>query len=324
MAVRAGNFGAVDVKQTSESIRRRPVSISVDDLRSSDFDVVEFYKNHEAVSSALGIDLDATIELARALPLGLRHEEHRDMRRHLARVLALGQRRLLPALPDLVRDHFAVLDKPGRHDLLTGACKPFVNKCIALLSGTALDPVQFDALSDIFDPGIGFRKRKQLEVRTKRLLEDARRQSSSDDPADAAYALAVAVMGRDALLGSLVFSLSAYLKTIRGTQINSGQFSAVPSDTGVPYVWRVGVGAKTEGETFECHLGQLVGADDSARMKLFGMGAHTCLGKTHSLKIFEAMSDFLAQRTLTVKDVASSAIDKHVLKIPASFEIELE
>lgn len=312
------------MNKANSSIRRRTANMPIECLRSSDYDVVEFYKNHETVSETLGLDLTATVALARALPLGLRDAEHQELRFELAKILAEGKRKLMPQLPNLVEMHFGLLDVPGIHDLLHDVCKPFVNDCMGILAGTQIENREFDNLSDIFDPAIGFSKRKRLEANTKRLLTQAIESSKTHDKNGAAFQLAVAVMGRDALLGSIAFSLHRHFVLVKDSAINARRFPMVPTDTGVPYIWRIGVAPKTEGKTYECHLGQLVGADDDERLKLFGLGAHTCLGKVHSLKIFEALSEHLSRKGRTVRMVSISQMEKHVLKIPETFEIGLE
>jgi hypothetical protein len=303
----------------TSAMRRREKRIAIDQLRSPSFDVVELYKNHQAVSKALSLDFDAIICLAKALPLGLRGREHREMRKELATVLAEGKRQLQPRLPELVKKHFKLLTKAGHHDLLADVCRPFVNECMELLSGLALKPEQFDNLSDIFDPGAGVAKRRRLEVTTQNLLK-----SASETAGDRGlYGIAVAVMGRDALLASLVFSLHRHFSQLQGREIGSSCFSRVPQDTAIPYVWRVGVDKGNDGDVFECCLNELIGSDDDERMKLFGAGQHTCLGKSHTLQIFETLSEFLSDQKGIVASVKTASIDMHVLKIPEYFEIEL-
>jgi hypothetical protein len=91
----------------------------------------------------------------------------------------------------------------------------------------------------------------------------------------------------------------------------------------VPYVWRISLAPETEGEAFECRLDELVGQGDEQRLKLFGIGQHTCLGKTHSLKIFQQISDFLSERQRPVVSIDVVEKGRHVLRLPEELHVEL-
>lgn len=308
---------------TTDSVRHRLDHIPIECLRSGKYDVVEFHKNHQIVQTAVGIELAATITLAKALPLGLRGDEHSALRAALARKLAAGKGRFLEALPALIEEHFSRLNRVGRHDLLRSVCKPFVNDCMELLSGANLDSELYDGLSDIFDPGIGVSKRRKLETLTKQLFEMTRQLDGNTDEQANLISIAVSVMGRDALLGTLAFSLYKFLTGVQGQSIGSQRFPPVPIDTGVPYVWRVSLEPDTEDQTFECRLDELLEQDESERLKLFGVGQHTCLGKAHSLKIFQVLSDYLSECELLVASVDVVERSRHVLKLPEELFVEL-
>lgn len=309
-------------QNSSARIRNRAERIEVSDLRSDAYEVVEFYKNHQMVDDALAIDLSSTIALAKALPVGLRGSEHRKMRADLAKILARGKQRLTLELPGVIHRHFAVLDEPGTHDFLDQVCRPFADDCIGILSGLPLDPEITKNLSDVFDPGAGIARRRRLESDIRTFLESVRGHCPVDVDDDGVTSLAVAVMGRDPLLGSLAFSLHRHFSACVGTAISSQVFPAVPSDTGVPYVWRVS--KSPDQGTYECRFDHLSKEGPKDRLKFFGLGRHTCLGKNHTLQIFEALSNHLSkcQRRIVSSTISTDA--RHVLRIPKEFVVEVK
>lgn len=310
-------------KTSADSVRQRAKKIPVTSLRSNSYDVVEFYKNHEKIQQSLPIDLSKTIELARSLPLGLRGDVHRSKRLAMAQVLKDGRVRLLRRLPGLIEKHFQILKSPGQHDLLNGSCIPFVDDCMCVLSGLEMAPQKLGQFSDIFDPGISLQKRKALERAIATVLEDSLAREVDETHCDGTIALAVAVMGRDALLGSLVFSLNNHFAQLINQPIASSRFPTVPLETGVPYVWRESVEPGSFGELFECRLDEPDDDSDKHRMTFFGLGRHTCLGKQHSLTVFEELSNYLSSIKRTIASVSVSEIDYHVLRIPERFEVTL-
>lgn len=305
------------------SLRRRPDRLAFEDLRSSDYDVIEFFRSHQALGRACPFDNQATVTLAETLPLGRRGVGHKQLRLEMAKALAKGRMRLEAALPRLVQTHFSPLQTAGVYDGLGDICVPFVNACMDHLTGLDLDVDHYDQLSDIFDPAASIPRRKRLELTARNLLGHL--QHGGDAGADEnAIRVAVAVMGRDPLLSAVVLSLHRHMQAVKGRAINAQPFDPVPTDTAVNYVWREKVTGENAGLVYECDLGQFTGQDPKTRMNYFGLGPHTCLGKAHSLLIFQALSTHLTsfQRVVDWSFVSTRA--HHVMKIPSRFEFEIK
>ena len=297
-------------------IRSRSTTLPIDALRSAEYEVVQFFVGHETLRDFLTFDNSATIELSKTLPLGLRGDAHRVMRATLAKALGNGRRRLALELPALIKKHFSILNRTGSHDLLNDACKPFVDACMCVLSGIELEANQCERLSDIFDPGASVSRRRKLEEMARNLME-------RDNSDSMKISLAIMAMGRDPLLGTMVHSMHHHFSSFLGKQLGAVRFDVVPADTAVPYIWR----EKTSGEgahsLFECRLDQFVGQNADQRMNFFGVGRHTCLGKTHTLMIFDELSEFLAGCDLVMQRSHVVSTNHHVMKIPTQFIVEL-
>lgn len=301
----------------SKTIRNQKEQLPYEDLRSDLFDIVQFFEGHEASKRFVNFDNSATIELAKSLPLGLRGDAHREMRAVLAKALVEGKRRLLPKLPDLIEKHFSKLKQVGVHDLLGLTCKPFVRDCMTLLAGVDLTGDQSEHLSDIFDPGASTKRRRKLDETARALLEN-------DTNGQLKVSLAISAMGRDPLLGTLVGSLHHHFISVVGQPMNALRFDPVPTNTAVPYVWRErSAGSKDTKQILECRLDQFVGQEANERMKFFGAGRHTCLGKPHTLIIFEMLSDYLEGCDTIVQRSDVNLVNHHVMRLPAQFLVDL-
>ena len=298
------------------STRHRRDFLEFEFLRSIDFDVVQFHKGHENLRDAVGFDNSATIELAKALPLGQRGDTHRALRAEMAKVLAEGRVHLKRALPELVETHFSILNEAGTHDLLVSLVEPFVNEAMAILSGIDLRNHLASCLADIFDSGASIQRRKILEETIKGITE-------FDTDGSQRVALAINVMGRDPLIGTLAKCLASHFDATRGEPLNSKPFPLVPTDTSVPYVWREDLGAESKPQFLECRIDQFEGQTEDQRLKFFGAGRHTCLGKNHSLMVFDCVAEFIARCDRSALSSEILLTDRHVLHLATKFQTEI-
>lgn len=307
------------------SVRNRTNTVPIQALSSSDYDVVEIYKQIHLLQQHLSINLKWSEQLSKALPIGLRGHAHSNSRKSLAVILAQGRPKLKRALPDLTAKYFGALHSAGPHDFLNDIARPFVDDCMMHLSGLTVPKGAFDNLAYIFDPGSSISKRKQVEHSAEILIHHMMEQFPQSDANHINDQIAVATMGKDALLGSLCYSIVALFGGPKGGKVNARVLGKTPLDTGVPYVWREPVNGQGGGyaNSVECRLDGYVNASEKERMNFFGGGKHTCLGKVHSFDIFDAVSTYLAGISTTVLAVTITEKRGHVLRVPQELNIEI-
>lgn len=285
--------------------RDRPVAGEVDPdapdpasvLTSPLLDVVPFADRIAALSARTGLDFSTTVFALRALPLAADRSRHAPLRRALAAMMAQRLPVLRARMPALVAARLGVLAGPGDIDMMGEVVVPLVGDVLSDLSGVALGPGECDLVSRLFSEILGPARRVRLEGEL-RLLR-ARIETTFPDASeeDIGQRMALVILGRDALIGTLARSLEALFR--EGRPFGALDWPDAPPRTGVPFIDRVAVAE-----------GRLGGRDlhpgDSLRAALqlhetgigdvlgfFGAGAHLCLGRTPALDLWREIGRHL-------------------------------
>jgi len=287
---------------------------------------VAYGERHRALGAHLGIDTSQIDFAIAAIPLCQRGSVHSETRRRLAKLIAdtapAADRYLSENVPKLLR---ATLT-PGRHDVIGEFISPCVNGLLGVNIGIDLTIAHDSMVSRIFSQSIGVAKRKRLNDdigNLRHAISAARPDLSENAVADR---VALVILGNDALRGTLGKSLHA---------IFSGEAKAesagAPPRTGVPYIDREVLVAQTfsgqlhpAGTILRATLSVLNDADNTeARLRFFGFGPHTCLGRRLSLGLWRQIEKTLAEVAPKVKVVSYSMRKDDVFDIPETFEIEV-
>ncbi|WP_333715056.1 hypothetical protein [Yoonia sp.] len=295
-------------------------------LRDPDFDVVRFGDGHHYIGQYTGIDVSEIVSAFRAVPLSLRGEDHAAARQRLARIVAEAAPQTgafieaeLPALID-------ALLQPGRHDVLAEFIIPlsegFMKANIGAAPAIAPDSMIPRALSAT----IGIAKRKRLNTEMGALRQHLARALPHLGADEIADRMVLAILGTDALRGTLGQSLHAYFEGAP----NSADPTAPPR-TGVPRIPREVIRDHViDGKL--CPAGHQVKAElksfnDSdkthERIRFFGFGAHTCIGRQMSLKLWRRLVEVLDAHAPDVRILAYSLRRDDVFDIPEEFQIEV-
>jgi hypothetical protein len=163
----------------------------------------------------------------------------------------------LRALPAILADRFDALRRPGPCDLLHEAIIPSVHDLLAEISGLRLDPGQDTLLSRIFSETLGPARRRRLNAEVAACQERLRDAFPEDTPVRAGARLAVSILGRDALVGTLGLSLHAHLLALEKSRSPPGPSRPCPPHTGVPHVQREALADAVLGEN-AIHAGEIV------------------------------------------------------------------
>ena len=259
-------------------------------LTSPVLDVTPFADRVEALAARTGLDFSATIFALRALPLATPRGPHGPMRRAMAAAMAPRLPLLRERLPDIVAERFAVLARPGEVEMMDEVVVPVVGDALAILSGVEVAPGDCTLVSRIFSEILGPSRRLRLEGEIRSLRARIEAAFPEAGEAEVGQRLALVILGRDALIGTLARSLGALFE--EGAPFAALDWPEVPPRTGVPFIDRVAVadgvvsgGAVSTGQSIRASL-QMHETGLGEALGFFGAGAHLCLGRTPALDIW--------------------------------------
>lgn len=288
-------------------------------LSMPDFDVVPYSQRYLALAGRLGLDFSNILFLLDHLPLALTGPSHEAQRADVARLLGERRAAVSAALPDLLALHFAPLSRPGRVEVMGQCVLPFVDALLNVLTGIALEPATAKLVSRVFSQAMGVALRRELEDQAALLRKLIETRFPGESALRQGSRLALLVLGRDALSGTLACSLHHHLKRLDGAPLTSAGLDEVPTHTGVPYIDRVardGISADVR-----CRLQTLEGAGPEERMRFFGAGAHVCLGRAITLDMFRAVSGHLLTLPVSARVTAYQLRKDDVFAMPETFSV---
>lgn len=316
-----GAVGAMPVR-----IRDEPAEI----LRAAALDVVPYGARHAALARRLGIDLSATVFALDHIPLCLERARHPPHRRAIAELIAAGTPALRAELPALVARHFAPFFRPGRIEALAEAVQPCVAAMLSRLAGFELGLAPDTLVSRIFSQALGPARRLKMEEELRGLLARIRAAHPAADAAETGSRLALAILGHDALTGTLAASLAAMLPQDAPRPLAGLAWEATPPRTGVPYIDRqaledvcVGARAVAAGETVRARLDRYEAEPAAARGAFFGAGAHLCLGRPLSLDLWAELAARMREAPTAARLIAAPLRRDDVFHMPERLEVEV-
>ena len=249
----------------------------------------------------------------RCIPLCMNGEAHRHMRRRMAEVMGANRAAVEGVIRRAVEIYVGRLESCAEIDLVSDVLRPLGSEVVAAVSGSALPAKpEFDRLSIVLDQWISLKHRRAVEETIQDAREIIRSQLGPDDPPDEEGArLALHILGRDALVGTLGESLHRILQSAPQTKLSEIDYPAMPPETGVPFAERrVGESFEYRGYAFQAgervrfRLQGLVYSEDPAdRDRIFGIGVHTCLGRQIGIEVWS----HLTARLMAIERVAEIA-----------------
>lgn len=299
-------------------------------LKSRDFDVVPYAERYRALADRLGLEFSATIFALSHIPLCAQRPLHADMRRDMARAIAETQDAAQLALGTALT-RFETLATPGPHDILNDIIRPGVSGLLSALCGIDLMLPHDTSVSKVFNQTIGVRKRRRMEAELQDILSRLHSAFPHDPDDRIGQRLALAILGNDALIGSVSNSLYHVFSAQGDRPLSDMSFGAVFPRTGVPYVDRVAVQpcqhagqAIAAGGNIRARLDSYEAPDRAGdRMGFFGSGAHTCLGRHLSTALWAGISRCLGDIDRRVEIVKFAPRKDSVFRIPCAFRVSV-
>jgi hypothetical protein len=220
-------------------------------LASPDTRPATYSDDYLMLEKRLGIDFSNVLLALLHIPMCLHEEQHRKARRRVAEHLAARRSDLSDRLAKSLNAHLKPLHQDGELEIVSQILEPLILSVTEPLTdippGVAAD---CRAVSTIFDKSIGPRKRQRIDAELGQMraaIVCKLGQSVSEDAIG--LRLALSVLGRDTLLGTLGESLYSVLSGGQGYRLNEIEYPQIPPETGVPYIERIAVKSFCEQQT---------------------------------------------------------------------------
>jgi len=286
---------------------------------------------HKEIERRYGLSFEALDSVFPHIPLCAHGEAHREPRRRMATMLARCRSEIVEGVDRCLDDVVARLEPGGEIELMNEVVGPLVRVVLGGLAGVSLreEDVQ-ESVSIVFDRMIGTRKRQRIEQALRTLAERLRSSPDWDKTGEEeAAVLALFILGNDALAGTLGESLYQLFRTNAGSRMCDIAYPEIPNETGIPYVERVAEAAFAhDGRHFEAgtrlrvYLLPFAYAEEADRSDVFGVGAHTCLGKPLTIDVWRRLTARLAGLPLHVEVVDyEMRTDDYLFNVPARIMI---
>jgi hypothetical protein len=264
----------------------------------------------------------------------LHEEEHRKARRRVAEHLAARRSDLAAGITQGLRVHLKPLQQKGEVEVVQNVLEPLILGVTERITDIpAVVAADCRAVSTIFDKSIGPRKRQRIDAELARMraaIISKLGPSTSDDAVG--LRLALAILGRDTLLGTLGESLYSIIAANQGRPLNEISYPPVPPETGVPYIERIAVKSFCDQETpfkvgdrLRISLQAFVYSKTPRdQAKIFGVGSHLCLGKALSLDLWKGITCALSKIPLYAEIVFHDLrTDDYVFCCPSRLDVRL-
>jgi hypothetical protein len=303
-------------------------------LTSPDTRPATFSDNYVAVEKRLGIDFSNVLLAFLHIPMCLHEEAHRKARRRVAEHLAACKFDLSAAMTKSLAVHLEPLRQEGELEIISQVLEPLVlgvNEAFTDVPPAVAAKCR--TVSTIFDKSIGPRKRQRIDVELGLMRAEIIGKLGLDVSEDAVgLRLAMAVLGRDTLIGTIGASLYSILSANPGRRLNEIIYPKMPPETGVPFIERIAVNTfSDQGTRFNAGDGlriyyQAFAYSDSPleQPKIFGVGSHLCMGKTLSLDLWREMTSALGKIPLYADIVSHEwRTDDYIFLCPSQLRIRL-
>ena len=271
-------------------------------FRSEDFRINAFADHYRTIAGRTGIDFQASIDTLDHVPFSKEGEEHRRLRTEMARIVSADSREHIAGMEayivDLVRKLFVGgSDVELVHQLARPIFYELFSRWLKVDHRTFMREAPY---SQVFDGAMSLNRRKKVNQHLGE-LKCAFAERADQLPTTPEIAVAMNVLGNDALIGSLVLSFWHMLEQHPGARLSDIEFPANLIATGVPFIERI---ANRDVEIG----GMKVAKDEKVRLVIdatsrqisgseadlfFGKGRHLCIGKPMMLIVWRSLTKTL-------------------------------
>jgi cytochrome P450 len=264
------------------------------------------------------------------LPVLVRDDVHPAIRKHFATFLAGRLAELDARLPFLVKSYLSPLSQKGRLDIVAEVINPLMQKIFSILLKSEM-PAEFLTIhvTEILFFKAMVSHLRALDERIGRTLSYLRATTADED--EVGWKFICLVFGLDSAALMLTESLVTALRESGDGQQMAAKLPDFPMETGVPVSHRrakidfsIEGHAFAKGDLIRLQMQSLSYSELAENRKfIFGAGAHSCLGKQISLRIWEAF-----RREFDGLDVSGRVVDykmfpSHYIIFHKSVQVEV-
>jgi hypothetical protein len=308
-------------------------SLIADISKNTHFHVVDYGSVADIIMERTGIDLSSTKLLFTEIPLANEGKKHNALRRLMAHAIADREETASESfrlrLVDLGQ-HFISVNEPVNlmDKFFIPPIESFIN---GLVGSSNVHRFVTDSISSVFGRTLSLNRRKTIDVEISQLLKWL--GQTDELQVQPGVALAMMVLGKDSLIGSLSCSLHTVLNANFAVRFFDIDWPKLIPITGVPYFERIATENITiddrpfdKGDRVRLYFDacpRLVGSPEESLY--FGAGRHMCLGKRMSQRLWQLLVDYLSHLKLraSVKDFQFRPNDL-IFNYPAHFVVQFD
>jgi len=297
-------------------------------ILSAEFTTYSMADRYRELSERAKIDFSAAIKLLDHLPVFIDGEKHQRIRKVMAKRISETNGRQLAATEETLATLCSTLFHTGAEiELVADFCQPLwrsISSAIIPRSESMLELV--DAIPALFSPHLSIRERAKINTKIAAFLEAHCTQSD-----DNLLLLCLASLGARPFVGTMGLSIWEAFQAHPGAKMSEMGWAPLFTSSSLTFVDRI-FSAPSErhpqsfetGDRVRCFTQSRSYAAEQNRMALFGFGAHTCLGKSISKKVWQLVVTALSQLHLRV-DCQSIEMSPHndPFQMPASLKVAL-
>lgn len=303
-------------------------------LTSPDTRPVGYSENYAALEQRLGVDFSNALLALLHIPMCLHEEAHQKARRRVGEHLAARRFDLSASMTKSLAVNLEPLRKQGELEIVSQVLEPLVlGVAEALTDVPPAVAAECRTVSTLFDKSIGPRKRRRIDMELGLMRDAIISKLGPDTPEDAVgLRLALAVLGRDTLVGTIGSSLYSILSANPGRRLNEIAYPKMPPETGVPFIEPIAVTAFPDqgaqinsGDRLRIYYQTFAYSESPEdRPKMFGVGGHLCMGKALSLDLWGGVTSALGEIPLFADIVSHEwRTDDYVFLCPSHLRVRL-
>ncbi|WP_045836531.1 hypothetical protein [Hyphomicrobium sp. 99] len=299
-------------------------------ILSPDFATYSMADRYRELSHRAGIDFSAAIKLLEYLPVFIDGENHQRIRKVMAKQISRTKDSQLSAARQRLGDLFQGSFHPGAEiDLVADFAQHLWRSIVASIVSEnegLLDLV--DEIPELFSPLLSIRERAKINAKIEAFLQS---NSGADDEDERLINLCLGSLGARPFVGTLSLSLYDIFRSHPNSRMCGFTWPQSFPSSSLTYVDRMCTGAGDysglsvkEGDRVRCITQSSSYSGEENSRALFGFGAHTCLGKSISERVWSLVAETLSKSELRA-ECLSITMSPHndPFLMPATIKIRL-
>ncbi|MEO9875922.1 MAG: hypothetical protein ABJM26_07925 [Anderseniella sp.] len=297
--------------------------------KSKDFAVIDHRAEVQQISQRFNRNLDDISAVLGNMPLSTEGADHSVRRRRVSKKIQTRKPDTLAHFSELADRTFKKCIAGKRNvELVSSLFYPLVSDVVFNISGVnPRSRPDYLSVTQIFDRALGLKRRLLINDELHHMRAQVSHSSDADEATDA---LALAILGSDSLLGSFSLSFMERIKSNPDAQMCDIDWSTQITATSVPFIERQAVvdhdldGVHIlAGQRVRLYLDRFTFEPIGNRAGFFGVGRHTCPGRSISQGAWQIIGRMFSQYRLrvAVKNVEFRSADS-MFSFPTKLQVD--